>query len=105
MSPIILIDDFAVVTPYGIFYRDIYYTCSRAIKEKWFEIAQRNNTWNVRIKYMLTDMKVIYIQTKSEEFEEGRIVVREWFEGVELETYLQSIQLMKIAKQILKIEN
>lgn len=96
--------DFAVVTPYGVFYQDIYYSCSRAIREKWFEVA-RNKIWNIRIKYIPSDMKVIYIQTACEEFEECRVIVHELFEGFELETYLQSIQFMKLAKQILKNDN
>ncbi|MGN7765137.1 hypothetical protein [Paenibacillus sp. 22594] len=80
--------DFTTVTTYGILYQGVYYTCSRAIRERWFEKAQRKYAWNIRIKYIPTDMRIIYIHTACEEFEECRVVVRELFEGFELETYL-----------------
>lgn len=34
--------DFASVTPLGIRYQQLYYTCSKAIRERWFEISQRD---------------------------------------------------------------
>jgi hypothetical protein len=46
-------------------------------------------------------MKVIYIQTENNEFEKCRIVVRDALQGVELEEYLQTVQLMKLAKKII----
>ncbi|MGP0580111.1 hypothetical protein ACTP13_24335 [Paenibacillus peoriae] len=94
--------DFASVTPLGIQYQHLYYTCSKAIRDRWFEIAQRDEGGNIRIQYTPTDLKHIYLETDSEEFEECRIVVRESLQGLNIETYLQSVQLMKLAKEILK---
>lgn len=94
--------DFASVTPLGIQYQHLYYTCSKAIRERWFEIAQRDGGWNIRIQYTPTDLSLIYLGTDSEELEECRIVVRESLQGLDLEEYLQSVQLMKLAKQIMK---
>lgn len=31
--------DIAFVTPQGICFQQVFYTCSRAIREKWFERA------------------------------------------------------------------
>lgn len=98
--------DFASVTPLGILYQNVYYTCSRAIRERWFEIALDNGGWDIRIMYLPADMKLIYVITEFEEVEECRVVVRElFFQSFELETYLQSVQLMKLAKLILKNDN
>jgi hypothetical protein len=94
--------DFALVTPLGILYQHVYYTCSRAIRERWFEMAQIDGGWNIRIRYTPTEMRFIFIFTDSEDVEECRVVVREPLQGFELENYLQSVQLMKLAKQILK---
>ncbi|WP_153008809.1 hypothetical protein [Paenibacillus sp. lzh-N1] len=94
--------DFASVTPLGIQYQHLYYTCSKAIRERWFEIAQRDGGWNIRIQYTPTDLKHIYLETDSEELEECRIVVRDSLQGLNLDEYVQSVQLMKLAKQIIK---
>ncbi|MEK5321792.1 hypothetical protein NSS94_21495 [Paenibacillus sp. FSL L8-0644] len=94
--------DFASVTPLGIRYQQLYYTCSKAIRERWFEISQRDGGWNIRIQYTPTDLSVIYLEADSEELEECRIVVRESLQGLNLDEYLQSVQLMKLAKQIIK---
>lgn len=78
-----------------------FYTCSKAIRERWFEKALINVGWNIRIRFTPNDMKVIYIQTENNEFEECRIVVRDALQGVELEEYLQTVQLMKLVKKII----
>ncbi|MDP1511876.1 hypothetical protein Q8I65_16910 [Paenibacillus ottowii] len=94
--------DFASVTPLGIRYQQLYYTCSKAIRERWFELAQRDGAWNIRIQYTPNDLNIIYLEADSKELEECRIVVRESLQGLNLEDYVQSVQLMKLAKQIIE---
>lgn len=101
----LLKEDVASVTPLGILYQNLCYTSAGAIRERWFEIARRSNNWSIPIKYTPTNMNLIYILTEYEEIEECRIVARELFQGIELETYLQSIQLMKLAREIFKNDN
>jgi hypothetical protein len=94
--------DIAFVTPHGICFQQVFYTCSRAIREKWFERALKEGGWSLSIRYTPTDLKSIYIRNEFEDYEECRLVVKESLQGLNIETYLQSVQLMKLAKEILK---
>ena len=97
--------DFAEVTSLGIMYHHICYTCSKAIRERWFELALIDVSWNIRIRFKPADMRFIYIQTETGEFEECRAVVRDPLQGFELENYLHAVQLMKLAKKIINNRN
>ncbi|WP_330708322.1 hypothetical protein [Paenibacillus polymyxa] len=57
---------------------------------------------NLSIRYIPTDLKSIYIRNEFEDYEECRLVIKESLQGLDIETYLQSVQLMKLAKEILK---
>lgn len=102
ISNVVNRNDFALVTPFGILHKDIYYTCSRAIREQWFEIAYKDGEWNIQIICTPSDLNIIYIMTEFEEFEECSVVVRESFQGFNLENYLERVQLMKLARDLLK---
>ncbi|MGC5325178.1 Mu transposase C-terminal domain-containing protein [Brevibacillus sp. SYSU BS000544] len=53
--------DQATVTYRGIKYKQMYYSCDRALKEYWFERA-RKASWKVEISYDPRDMSFIYIR-------------------------------------------
>lgn len=51
----------AVITEFGIKFKSSFYTCSRAIKERWFDIARQSGRKNVVVSYDLRDMDNIYL--------------------------------------------
>ena len=51
----------ATVTGKGIRFKNIFYSCDRAIHESWFEKARSGKTWPVSISYDPRDMTNIYI--------------------------------------------
>jgi hypothetical protein len=57
----LLPSDDARVTPMGIKFQGLYYSCSLAIEEHWFARARQNSTWKVRVSYDPRDMDHIYL--------------------------------------------
>lgn len=55
-----------VITTQGIKFKSIYYTCQKAIVEKWFDKARQNGRESVDISYDPRDMDVIYIHDVDE---------------------------------------
>jgi hypothetical protein len=51
----------ALVTPEGIRLNDTYYSCSRAIDERWFERARVRGRWTVRLACDLADGDNAYL--------------------------------------------
>ncbi|MGG6313105.1 hypothetical protein [Paenibacillus macerans] len=51
----------AQVTSRGVFFRGIYYSTSQAIKESWFEIANRSGDWPVAVLFDPETLNRIYI--------------------------------------------
>ncbi|MGV7207907.1 Mu transposase C-terminal domain-containing protein [Oxalobacteraceae bacterium A2-2] len=51
----------AMVTSEGIRLHDSYYTCARAISERWFERARQRGPWSVRLAYDPSDMEQVYL--------------------------------------------
>ena len=56
----------ATVTAKGIKFKNIFYSCDRAIDESWFEKARSGKTWSVNISYDPRDMANIYIWNKDD---------------------------------------
>lgn len=80
--------DTASVTPYGICFQDVYYTCERAIKEQWY-VKARKKRWTVPIAYDPRQLDTIYLaldrHSKSEPCElvgreRAKYQGRDWFE-------------------------
>lgn len=90
-----LIIGIALVTHKGICFRDHYYSCPIAIKERWYELAWRNGSWNIDIEYDTCNHLVIYISANKEDKEVCNIINIESVSGEKLERYFQSIKRLK----------
>lgn len=51
----------ATVTAEGIHLHGNYYTCARAIEERWFERARLRGQWSIAVGYDPADMDVVYL--------------------------------------------
>ena len=51
----------AIVTANGICLNGTYYTCARAVEERWFERARQRGQWTVRVAGDLTHVDVVYL--------------------------------------------
>ncbi|WEF32672.1 Mu transposase C-terminal domain-containing protein [Pseudoduganella chitinolytica] len=51
----------ALVTPDGICLHDTYYSCARAIEERWFERARLRGRWTVRLACDPADVERVYL--------------------------------------------
>ncbi len=58
--------DKAVVTLYGIRYKNLYYSCPKAIEEKWFDRARQNGSWSVTFSYDPRNLDSIYLHDSKE---------------------------------------
>ena len=57
----------ASITRSGILFNQMYYTCDRAEKEKWFDRARTEGREKISISYDPRDMAYIYIQYGTQE--------------------------------------
>lgn len=57
--------DQAVVTENGIRYAGCFYSCAKAIEERWFDRARQRGTWPVPVSYDPRDMDVLYLHDKD----------------------------------------
>lgn len=51
----------ACVTADGIRLHDSYYTCARAIDERWFERARQRGQWNVKLAFDSANLDMVYL--------------------------------------------
>ena len=51
----------ASVTETGIAFRGRYYTCKRAMEDRWFDKARQDGRWKVVVSYDPRDMDTIYL--------------------------------------------
>jgi len=51
----------ATVTEYGICLNGIFYTCARAVDERWFERARQRGHWTVKVAGDLTHVDAVYL--------------------------------------------
>ncbi|NQX71818.1 hypothetical protein HQN90_37735 [Paenibacillus alba] len=85
----------ALVTAQGIKYLGKYYSCERAIRERWFELAHIYGGWAIQVSYFPNDTDEIFLQLDSEP-EQCRVITPQDYEGSKLERYFLSIQLLKM---------
>jgi hypothetical protein len=89
----------ATVTNIGIQFGDNFYSCARAIRERWFEIAWNKGNCEINITYYLIDLSKIYLSVNiSEDKEVCNVIVRQSESGEKLERYFVSIQKLKIIR-------
>lgn len=58
--------DKATITPKGIRFKGMLYSCKTAIKESWFIVARNKRSWKVDISYDPRNVNNIYIHTQNE---------------------------------------
>lgn len=56
----------ATVTPKGIKFKDMLYSCELAVKESWYVNARVHKSWKVDISYDTRNMDNIYLHTKGD---------------------------------------
>ncbi|WP_251553996.1 Mu transposase C-terminal domain-containing protein [Neobacillus muris] len=59
----------ATVTPKGIHFGGLYYTCSKAVKERWFSKARIQGTWKLGVSYDPQSIANIYIRIDRQNYE------------------------------------
>ncbi|NRF95821.1 hypothetical protein HQN89_33970 [Paenibacillus frigoriresistens] len=59
--------DIGVVTPNGIWFEGMIYSCSLAIKHQWFKISERIGGWPISVEYDKAEPNEIYIKNDEGE--------------------------------------
>lgn len=59
----------ATVTPKGIHFGNLYYTCSKAVKERWFSKARIQGNWKIYVYYDPQSVATIYIRLDRKNYE------------------------------------
>ncbi|MGG1600855.1 hypothetical protein [Paenibacillus naphthalenovorans] len=92
----------ARVTARGIIFKGARFTCSRAIRDLWFEKAAFEKEWRVRIVYTINkELSVIYIVDSNGDMEKcNRIDGGKRPSDVKLQLYFQSIQKLKALRKM-----
>jgi hypothetical protein len=57
--------DSALVTAKGIKFKNMYYSCNKAIEELWFENSRNKGSWRLDISYDPRNMNYIYIRRNN----------------------------------------
>ncbi|MEC0143340.1 hypothetical protein [Paenibacillus alginolyticus] len=91
---------FAKVTPKGILFLGIRFSCIRAIREQWFEKAMIEKGWKIKVYYYEDNASHIFILNPEEEtLDVCNSIKTSDFQGSKLERYFQSIQLLKALRK------
>jgi transposase InsO family protein len=59
----------ATISPKGIHFGDLYYTCSKAVKERWFSKARIQGNWKMDVYYDPQSVATIYIRIDRQNYE------------------------------------
>lgn len=87
---------YATVTPKGILFLGIRFSCIRAIREQWFEKAMIEKGWRIKVYYYQDNASHIFILNPEEEtLDVCNSIKTSDFQGSKLERYFKSIQLLK----------
>jgi hypothetical protein len=91
---------FAIVTNSGIQFRGNFYSCSSAIRERWFEFSWCYGSWEVPILFENNNLSRIYLfDNLLGERETCNVIVRQSESGEKLERYFESIQKLKTLRK------
>ncbi|MGU8833492.1 Mu transposase C-terminal domain-containing protein [Clostridium perfringens] len=67
--------DTATVTFKGIKFKGMLYSCDKALKENWFDLAREKGSWKIEVSYDSRNMNNIYIRTnKGRDFEKCHLL-------------------------------
>ena len=58
----------ATVTGKGIHFRELYYTCEIAVRDKWFEKARIEGNYTIPVRYNSSSVKSIYVKGSDGEY-------------------------------------
>lgn len=89
------ISEVAMVTARGIRFSGCVYSCSKAIREQWFELAHIYGGWEIQVYFNPLNLKVIYLRIDEDEIEQCNSIENQMFTGSKLEKYFHSIQQLK----------
>ncbi|MGG3772973.1 Mu transposase C-terminal domain-containing protein [Heyndrickxia faecalis] len=59
----------ATITPKGIHFGGLYYSCSKAVKERWFSKARIQGNWKMDVSYDPQSIATIYIRIDRQNYE------------------------------------
>jgi hypothetical protein len=91
----------ATVTNTGILFNEVYFSCSKAIRDQWFELAWINGNWDIVILYEHTNLTRIYLNDiQLDEREVCNVIIRQTVSGEKLELYFESIQKLRVLKKL-----
>lgn len=67
--------DTATVTFKGIKFKGMLYSCDKALKENWFDLAREKGSWKIEISYDSRNMNNIYIRdNRGRDFEKCHLL-------------------------------
>jgi hypothetical protein len=93
----------ALVTPTGIKYNELYYSCSKAIKHQWFEYAWVNGDWEIKVTIENNDLdRIFLIDEVTKEREVCNIILGQTLNDVKLQRYFNSIKKLKRRKKLMR---
>ncbi|MUG46749.1 hypothetical protein [Paenibacillus woosongensis] len=97
MNKHLLSNGYARVTARGIIFKSARFTCSKAIRDQWFEKAAFEKEWRVKIIYTLNkELSAIYIVASNGDLEKcNRIDDSKRPSDIKLQLYFQNIQKLK----------
>ncbi|MBD7937595.1 MULTISPECIES: Mu transposase C-terminal domain-containing protein [Bacillaceae] len=76
----------AKITPKGINFGGLYYTCAKALKERWFSKARIKGSWSMGVHYDPQDVSNIYIRIDRLNYEVCSLIEQyEMYRGVKME--------------------
>ncbi|MFH5181587.1 Mu transposase C-terminal domain-containing protein [Paenibacillus sp. TAB 01] len=96
----LLIASQARVTAKGIYFRGLYYSCTRALREQWFEKATHKKSWKITIYYEPGQSEGIYIWDSERGFEFcNPVMPQNTWSHYQLQRYYESLQKLKLLKK------
>ncbi|WP_371069660.1 Mu transposase C-terminal domain-containing protein [Sediminibacillus sp. JSM 1682029] len=76
----------AKITPKGINFGGLYYTCTKALKERWFSKARIQGSWSMGVHYDPQDLSNIYIRIDRLNYEVCSLIEQyEMYRGAKME--------------------
>jgi len=98
--------DIARVTWRGILFRGLYYSCSTAISQGWFEKARIYGTWRVVIQFSPENLEIIFLIRQDQvESEKCNRIIRQHMCPTKLDKYFDSIQRLKRERSKVKYKD
>lgn len=76
----------ATIDSKGISFKDLYYSCQTAVRERWFSTARTNGSWKIEVRYDPQDMSLIYLRKDRRNYEVCKLIEHyEMYQSARLE--------------------